>query len=265
VISSEIPFCSLSLRTYTSFLLMLIRLITCLIVSVQGVKKPATKSSLFQAYSMSPYSYPPYYMPYPMAFYPMQSPQAGPGPNYYVQPEIPGYPMPPYGYQPIAAPQAAPAPSKEYYYPTYPNPPPMMNPAVNMATMVTHSPPIAPAIPENRLEPPVSDPQTQANAQDPTQSTGGPIKAALSAALEEASKEIDQVNKHTAELTSLDKLSTQSSFKLPKISLSEESVPIDDHILNWKELIGVPDKNPLIENREPVNAVSMPLLSGKWN
>ena len=254
---------------------MLIRLITCILVSAQAVKK-AAKSSLFQAYALNPYPYSPYYMPYPpqMAFYPMQTPQGGiPTPNYYVQPEMPAFPIPPYGYQPMAAPQA-PAPSKDYYYPTatYANVGPIAGSPMNMAG--GPSPPSIArtdaqatqlAVPETYPNPGAQVNSQETKLPEQSRSEPGPIKAALSAALDEAAKEIDQLNAHTAEMTTLDKLGSQSSFKLPKISLSEESVPIDDHILNWKELIGLPNKNSVVENREPVQSDSTPLLSGKWN
>ena len=72
-----------------------------------------------------------------------------------------------------------------------------------------------------------------------------PLKEALSKALEDASKQIDKANAHAAmKLASFDDIdfSPRKSNSRP-ISLAEDSVPIDNHILNWRELVGLPPSN----------------------
>lgn len=254
------------------------RLLVCIVAlagAVTGVKK-ADKSSLFQAYAMNPYGYPGYYMPYqPMAYYTM--PPNGP-PAYYPQmaapqgPQVPNMappPMPvgPYAYQP---PRQAP----QYYYP-----PQAYSPQI---TAKVRDDPM-PVGPEGTVTLPVVDNQSSQGERSPTHgnsmaqapkpsenrqpgSSNGPIKEAFSVAMEEAAKQIDQVNAKAEEITAFNQAEVASPFSLPKeVSLSQESVPIDSHILNWRDLVGLPSRNPVVDGNEPLTSEVTPLLSGKWN
>ena len=85
--------------------------------------------------------------------------------------------------------------------------------------------------------------------------THNPLKDALSEALNEASKQIDEANKHAkmkfVSFDDIDFAPKKTKVAVP-VSLSDERVPIDDHILNWRELVGLPAKNPVMEQSKPV-------------
>lgn len=254
------------------------RLFVCIVAlagAVTGVKK-ADKSSLFQAYAMNPYGYPGYYMPYqPMAYYAM--PPNGP-PAYYPQiaapqgPQVPNMapplmPVGPYAYQPPRQPP-------QYYYQPQAY-------STQITAKVRDDPmPVGPdgTGPFPGLETPFRQSQHSASRGDsmpqapkPSEtrqpgSSNGPIKEAFSVAMEEAAKQIDQVNAKAAEITAFNQAEVAAPFSLPKeVSLSQESVPIDSHILNWRDLVGLPSRNPVINGEAPLKSEVTPLLSGKWN
>jgi hypothetical protein len=85
--------------------------------------------------------------------------------------------------------------------------------------------------------------------------THNPLKDALSVALTEASKQIDEANKHAKlKFVSFDDIdyNPRKARVAAPVSLSDERVPIDDHILNWRELVGLPANNPVMEQSKPV-------------
>ena len=227
---------SLFISKYVTMFWLLVSLLTLSLVT--GVKRSEpVKSSLFQSWAE-----PPPYMMYPNYMQPgfapeyMQQRYAPPYPyppmNYYPQapPPPPGYfqqqyqPYP-YGYQPAL--QAASPPPVVVEYQT----PPVLTerkPAVEVKEPEAAVPPIAQSV-----EPVQAVPQT----------TPSPMKAALSKAMNDAMKQMDKVTDSALDLSTFDNLhySAPAASRPPvRMSLSEETVPLDSHILNWRELVGLP-------------------------
>ncbi len=226
-------------------------------------KKP---SSLFEAYAMYPQPYG-YYMqsPYPVfgqqqqpPMFPPQQPQQPPPmypmyppyfmpplpPNYYPQPpQALAFPQPYMQAQPSRPELPAAPPSRPVQAQAFELAPP--KPAVEL---VEKAPVPAPALEEELIAP-----------------TKNPLKEALSSALDEASKQIDKANHNAAlKLASFDDIDFSPRREQQKpISLAQEPVPIDNRILNWRELVGLPPANPVMENRRPIsNDGVTPMLDG---
>lgn len=72
------------------------------------------------------------------------------------------------------------------------------------------------------------------------------MHAALENAVDEANREIEKANRQASEFAAFDKM----KFSPEAGSLSDSSVPIDNHILNWRELVGLPT-NPLLADQSP--------------
>jgi hypothetical protein len=216
-----------------------------------GVKnlRKEKPSSLFEAYAMYPTPYGGYYVQ-PAPPYPMFSQGAGIplGPQQYGQ-----YgPVPPM-YSPYYAPQGY------YQQPVYAQAPQMMlterqappppPPQIQLATAAVVSPAPMPA--QVRQVPNVlTSTRVSLNENKPTKN---PLKDALSEALSEASRQIDNANKQaSSEFVSFDGIdySSHRTTAAP-LSFSGDTVPIDDHILNWRELVGLPSNNPIMETRMP--------------
>ena len=194
-------------------------------------KKKAT-SSLFEAYAMYPYG----------GGYYMQPPQ--PYPMFAQGPSVPMPPGPPPMYAPYFVPQG-------YYQPpvAFPQPPPYVQPQQRQDSLrfVETIPPSAPptmVAAAQREQPrrlvPTQSPPVVAAQEEVT--TRNPLKDALSDALLEASREIDNANKqavsHFVSFNDID-YSSRKSTPAP-LSYGEGSVPIDNHILNWRDLVGLP-------------------------
>ena len=109
---------------------------------------------------------------------------------------------------------------------------------------------------------PVRSPQEELTTT--TTTTANPMSAALDKALAEANKEIDKANHQANEFANFNDLELNQPVSSPfgggSVSLSDASVPIDNHILNWRELVGLPS-NPLVDgNKLNSNEVRKPLL-----
>jgi hypothetical protein len=109
---------------------------------------------------------------------------------------------------------------------------------------------------------PVRSPQEEVTTT--TTTTANPMSAALDKALAEANKEIDKANHQANEFAGLNDLKFNQPISSPfgggTVSLSDASVPIDNHILNWRELVGLPS-NPLTDgNKLNSEEVRKPLL-----
>ncbi len=244
----KIEFLIINVFSSYYFMTILVRILV-MAWAAQAVKRKAGKpSSLFEAYAMYPYGY--YMQPYPM--------MPPPGPAY------------PGGYPMMAAqsmpPQPPPYPYGSYYMPQgyYP-----MAPFPSAARPQVEPPQVGadpePAIPDVPVNTPVPvrfvekmnpEPRrvTVEKRQKPDVSTPNPLKDALASALNEASQQIDKANKHAKlNFVSFDDLdfAPHHSTAAP-VSLSAESVPIDDHILNWRELVGLPASNPVMKAGAPV-------------
>ena len=225
---------------------------------VQSVKK-AKPSSLFQTFAAPP-------MPYPYAFYPPPFP-----PQYY-QPQ--GFEPQMYPYPPMYM------PPQQMYMSPYPQQPMMPVPPFQQGFSQPPSPP-APIVersvekprPQEQVQDPLFDftPKTffspiehvKPEKKEPISTTQSPMHVVLANALDEANKDIDKASQHENDFASFDniKFSTPTPFTAP-VSLSDASVPIDNHILNWRELVGLPS-NPLTEDqRRNSNDVMKPLLPG---
>ena len=221
-------------------------------LTAHAVKRKAGKpSSLFEAYAMYPYGY--YMQPYPM-----MQPQGPPFPGAYPMMAAQSMPPqpPPYPYGSYYMPQG--------YYPMAPFPS-APRPQVSEAPPQVRSDP-EPAIPDVPVNTPApvrfverrADPEPQRFSVDKRQKTDlsapNPLKDALASALNEASQQIDKANKHAKlNFVSFDDLDFSPRHSTPApVSMSEESVPIDDHILNWRELVGLPASNPVMEAGVPV-------------
>jgi hypothetical protein len=86
--------------------------------------------------------------------------------------------------------------------------------------------------------------------------TSNPLKDELTRALNEASKEMDKVKHNAAlSLSSFDDLDWKPESKktIPRMSLSDETVPVDNHILNWRDLVGLPQsRSSLSDGANPI-------------
>ena len=227
-------------------MLVLLLALSC----VEAVKK----SSLFEAYAMAPYGYyyPPPYAPYNTPYAPQYQqppPYAGPPPPGYFPPYMPppqaGYYDPRYGMQ-----FAAPERQQQYQAPPVLQGPP--------------SRAVAAPVQEMREEPVKQAPQV---VKQTVETTPSPLKVALAEALSEASKQIDKANAQTAShLVSFDNLDYSPRHNPPPVSLSQDTVPIDDHILNWRELVGISGSNLAKDPPNPVSEDGVtPLLAGHVN
>ena len=248
----------------------------------EGVKKPGPKSSLFQSWAMAPYPY----MQQQQQFAQQYMDQAGPygpprGPEYgYGGPQA--WPPYPGGYYPMGY-QNGPAPPPMYYYPQAPQPPQYPTYQVTEPSRTEYSaypPRPAPAIgyqtPPVLLADPAHEKPSEAQAASPTpevhaetvSTTASPMKVALSQAMNDAMKQMDKVTDSAVDLTSFDNLHyvpTQPPVKPVRLSLSEETVPLDSHILNWRELVGLPKSNSETDTRYIINENNTPMLSGQWD
>jgi hypothetical protein len=240
--------------------------------SVEAVKK-APPSALFEAYAMAPYGY---YYPYPP--YPGYGPPPGQPPYAPPPAQAGAYPVPagPYGPPPPGFyPPFISQPGQGYYDPrmgmqfSYDQRAPPARPVVQQDQPPVPPPQVEDTVPAQpkRTETPHPYPVVAAKLSQRTVTTPNPLKAALSEALNEATKDIDKANAQAAtRLVSFDGLDYSPRNNPPPVSLSQESVPIDDHILNWRELVGLPGSNPM---KDPLNPVSddgvTPLLAGHVN
>jgi hypothetical protein len=207
-----------------------------------------TSSSLFQAYAIGPYPNAPNYYPY-MPIYP-------PG-GYMISYDQAGQPF--VMQQP---PQGAPVMMNQpqMYYPQMAGQPPqIMAPPQqyggyvpvprdgNQPTYVQYVP-VRPADPAPRAEatkPEVTRSVVPVNTQfkvdvPHVESPDTPMKDALRKELDNAAKALDNIGSHTPDLSQFDNLSWQNPDRhnMQALSLSEDPVPLDNHILNWRELVG---------------------------
>jgi len=95
--------------------------------------------------------------------------------------------------------------------------------------------------------------------------TVNPLKEELTKALNDATKEMDKV-KHNAvlSLSTFDNLDWKPTVDKPleRMSLSDGTVPIDNHILNWRDLVGLPSSSsPFSEDAKPTGLGDTPLLA----
>ena len=222
-------------------------------------KKDEKSSSLFQRFMAVPVDVPmaPPYAPYPPYMYdpngyyygypapgmmgPPPPPMAAP-PQYYMENSPPMSPPVYYGYPPV--PQQGPPPVE----------PPVGQPRVmytqRQPKRESPSPPITQQVAEEpistsaptvvQLENPTVGSPVQVHAHD-EKSEPNELKDKLSKALAEASKQMEKVSNSALAPNAFDDLIWKpSSSPMGTMSLSEESVPIDNHILNWRDLVGLP-------------------------
>ena len=97
--------------------------------------------------------------------------------------------------------------------------------------------------------------------------TPSPMKLVLTKELDDAMKQIDKVGTSALDMSSsFDNLKwTPKPMDRAPMSLSEDTVPIDNHILNWRELVGLPSTNSLSNDKELVSLKSTPMLTGKFS
>lgn len=206
-----------------------------------------TASSLFQRFMavpvdvpMAPPPYPPYppYMYDPSGYYygypaPGMMPPAppmAPPPQYYVENNPPIY----YGYpQMVQQQQAPPAPKRSVMYAARPAPQtPVMQVRQREDPTVA---PVAVQVQKQAVEAPVKE-HLQEGAHETNE-----LKDKLTRALTEASKQMDKVSNSALAPNAFDDLIWKpSSSPIETMSLSEDTVPIDNHILNWRDLVGLP-------------------------
>ena len=222
---------------------------------------PVKKSSLFEAYAVNPYGYAPqYYVPQPQQMIPQQQQMAYYGmpqqPYYYPQQQQ--YPMQPYQYQP----QPMGRPNPGYYYPQ-----PQQQPHYVENVPLQPAPPatgiLADQVQVKSVPTAAVAPVAKARVQVAPAET---VKSDLAKALEEASRQIDKANANTVDFASYENINFQPipPTKAP-MSFSEETVPIDNHILNWRELVGLPANNPVVHNDAAIMDATTPMLSGSWS
>jgi hypothetical protein len=229
-------------------------------------KQGEKPSSLFEAYAMYPYGG--YYMQpaYPPPMFPQQSPPQIQAPVF-----GPGQP----GYPPMYAPYYMPPPAGYYQQPppaavAFPQPPAYAPPQAPELSAAIRPPPAPPVTEQKRVsEEPEGLIRTErfpeetkrippAHLTIPSDEqlipTKNPLKEALTDALKEASRQIDKANEHAAlNLVSFDDIDfAPKRSTAPPVSLSQESVPIDNHILNWRDLVGLPPSNPVMKDRMPI-------------
>lgn len=90
---------------------------------------------------------------------------------------------------------------------------------------------------------PIENLRAQVPPQETT-TTPNPMHAALENAVDEANREIEKANRQASEFAAFDKM----KFSPEAGSMSDSTVPIDNHILNWRELVGLP-QNPLLADQ----------------
>lgn len=213
-----------------------------------AVKSPSQKhSSLFQAWAMSPY--PPSYYPYP--------PYYGPYPQMQPVYDQPGFMIN----------QSPPQQAPQYFYPPgnqYPQYPP---PQQYMAASPASTPPVTyyqappPQVKNIVMAPPAPVPQQQHDDPQPrtvlkvdvpdtrqSSTQPSPIKEALQKELDKAAKALDNIAAHAPDLSQFDNLAWKpvaSSNPVEQLSLAQDPVPLDTHILNWRKLVGLPPNDPV--------------------
>ena len=229
------------------------------------------KSSLFQTWAAPPYMYPYMQAPGPLnppGYFPY-SYQGPPPPMGYYPPPQPTYYQQQFQYAPPMGPAMIPF---NYQGPPNPpvvayQPPPVMmaaQPMQQISQMTAQAPEAASKA--------ATTTQTQTDKLSSVESaattTASPMKAELSRALNDAMKQMDKVTDSALDLSTFDNLRYVPPASPPpvRLSLSQDTVPIDNHILNWRELVGLPSTNSLTEKgKDPVTESTTPLLSGKWN
>ena len=244
---------------------LLLAAFSCWVCCAVRIKKKPS-SSLFQTYAI-PYPYA-YYGP-PLSQYSMMAPPQQP--QFYGPPPQ-GFPEQPlFQYSP---PMYMQPPPQQMYIPYGPSPSqqqvfsngqqeslPVTSPAPAPQKIPIENVPIK-NIPLRSFFMPVRSPQEEFTTT--TTTTANPMSAALDKALAEANKEIDKANHQANEFANFNDLELNQPVSSPfgggSVSLSDASVPIDNHILNWRELVGLPS-NPLVDgNKLNSNEVRKPLL-----
>jgi hypothetical protein len=202
-------------------------------------------SSLFQRFMTVPVDvpmvqppYPPYppYMYDPSGYYygyppPGMMPPMAPPSQYYVDngPPPPVY----YGY-PQMVPQQAPLTAKpQAMYAARPPPRVVQREAAQQENPTQA--PVAVELQKQVVESPIKE-HAKVETHEPNE-----LKDELTKALNEASHQMDKVSNSALAPNAFDDLVWKpSSSPIETMSLSEDTVPIDNHILNWRDLVGLP-------------------------
>jgi hypothetical protein len=217
-------------------------------------KKAAT--SLFQRYMAVPVDVPmaqPPYPPYPpymydpsgyyyggypgmMAVPPPQPQYYMEGAPYYAYPQAVQQGPPPVPVQQQALPRSVSPP-----VPVYAPPQAVQQSSEQVRIPVAaqdEKPPVSVAKFENPVvEAPVRE-HTQAEKDEPSE-----LKDKLTKALAEASKQMDKVTNNALAPNAFDDLIWKPTTpNVETMSLSDQTVPIDNHILNWRDLVGLPSE-----------------------